>query len=365
MSKLLLSPTQLGPYELANHMVMAPMTRNRAEGNIPNKLMATYYGQRAGAGLIITEGTSPSPNGLGYPRIPGIFSQEQINGWKSVTDTVHKKGGKIFLQIMHTGRVSHPLNMPEGTTVLAPSAVPLPGEMYTDQEGPKPHPTAKMMTDEEITSTIAEYVEAAENAIKAGFDGIELHGANGYLIEQFIHPHTNRREDKWGGNIEKRMRFAIEIAQQTVRAIGKEKVGIRLSPYGTFNDMPIYDEIHDAYIYLAKELDKLGLLYIHLVDHSGGGAPEVPDAIKQGIHEVFSNTLILSGGYDKERAEADLEGGKGELIAFARKFLANPDLVERFQKDAPLNEPDYDTFYTPGEKGYTDYPTLESTPVKS
>ncbi len=359
MSTKLLSPTQLQHIHLKNKVVMSPMTRNRAIGNVPNDLMVTYYQQRAGAGLIITEGTSPSPHGLGYPRIPGIFSAEQVEGWKKVTDAVHAKGGKIFIQIMHTGRVGHPHNLPEGAEVLAPSAVALPGEMYTDQKGPLPHPTPRAMTSDEVEQTIEEYVNSAKNAVKAGFDGIELHGANGYLIEQFIHPHTNQRTDKWGGSIENRLNFPIEVAKRTSAAIGKEKVGIRLSPYGVFNDMPLYDSIHEAYTQLAKALDQIGIAYIHVVDHSSMGAPEVTDAIKQSFRENFSQTLILSGGYDKERAENDLQDNKGDLIAFGKPFLANPDLVERFKQDAPLNDWDQSTFYTPGEKGYTDYPTLE------
>ncbi|MEM6630240.1 MAG: alkene reductase [Bacteroidota bacterium] len=358
MSNKLFESYTLGRYELANKLVMAPMTRSRAMGNVPGELMATYYGQRANAGLIITEGTSPSPNGLGYARIPGVFSQDQVNGWKLVTDAVHEKGGKIFVQIMHTGRVGHPLNLPEGAEIVAPSAVALPGQMYTDQEGPKDHPLAKEMTAEEVAAAVAEYVHAAKNAIEAGFDGIELHGANGYLIEQFIHPHTNRRTDDWGGSMEKRARFALEVATKTSEAIGKDRVGIRLSPYGAFNDMPQYPEIDEMYTYLAEKLGEIGILYIHAVDHSPMGAPEVPASIKDAMRKAFSGTFILSGGYDAERAAADLQASKGDLVAFGRPFLANPDLIDRFKAGAELNAPDMDTFYTPGPKGYTDYPEL-------
>ena len=358
MSDKLFSSYTLGRYELKNRLVMAPMTRCRAIGNIPNELMATYYGQRASAGLIVTEGTSPSPNGLGYARIPGIYSQEQVEGWKLVTDAVHKEGGRIFVQLMHTGRVGHTLNLPEGAEILAPSAVAFPGQMYTDQEGPQDHPLAREMTPAEVEATVEEYVHAAKNAVAAGFDGIELHGANGYLIEQFIHPHTNQRTDEWGGSMEKRARFALEVARRTAEAIGKDRVGIRLSPYGIFNDMPHYPEIDEMYTHLAKELGTLGIAYLHLVDHSAGGAPEVPDSIKTAMQGAFSGTFILSGGYDATRAEADLQAEKGDLVAFGKPFISNPNLVERFQSGADLNAFHTDTFYTPGPKGYTDYPVL-------
>ncbi|MCB9053810.1 MAG: alkene reductase [Lewinellaceae bacterium] len=359
ISMQLFSSTKLGPIHLSNHIVMAPMTRSRAIGNIPNDLMAEYYAQRASAGLIITEGTSPSPNGLGYPRIPGAFSAEQVEGWKKITDAVHNKGGKIFLQLMHVGRIAHPLNLPEGAEVVAPSAIAAKGEMYTDQEGPKGHPVPKAMNTEEVKATVQEYVQAARNAIEAGFDGVELHGANGYLIEQFINQHVNQRTDEYGGSVENRSRFLLEIAEQTSAAIGKERVGVRLSPYGAFNDMPAYDGVEEDYTYLTEQLNDIGIAYIHLVDHSSMGAPEVPDSIKEMVRTKFANTLILSGGYDAERAEADLQAGKAGLIAFGKPFLANPDLVERFRQGAELNDPDFSTFYTPGEKGYTDYPVLE------
>ena len=355
---LLFSKYRLGSMELQNRLVMSPMTRNRAADNIPNALMAQYYRQRSSAGLIVTEGTSPSPNGLGYPRIPGIFSDRQVAGWKPVVDGVHEGGAKIFVQLMHTGRVTHPLNLPEGARMVAPSAVAAAGEMYTDAEGMKPQPAPRAMTAADIDTAIGEYVHAARNAIKAGFDGVELHGANGYLLEQFIRPNSNQREDDYGGPIENRARFVLEVVQAVTGAIGMDKVGIRLSPYGVFNDMPLYDEMASDYTYLADRLNARGLLYIHLVDHSAMGAPEVPDSIKAEFRERFKGTLILSGGYDAARAEADLEADRADLIAVGRPFLANPDLPARWKSNAPLNEPDYDTFYTPGEKGYTDYPVL-------
>ena len=348
---------KLGNIELSNHIVMAPMTRSRAIGNIPNDLMATYYSQRAGAGLIVTEGTTSSPNGLGYARISGIYSKEQVEGWKKITKAVHEKGGKIFLQIMHTGRISHPANMPEGANVLAPSAVKAAGQMWTDTQGLQDYPMPNAMTKDEIKITKDEYVTASKNAIEAGFDGIELHGANGYLLDQFLSPETNKREDEYGGSIENRCRFVIEVAKECADAIGKDKVAIRLSPYGVFNDMTIYPETDETFRYLASELNKIGLVYIHLADHSAMGTPEVPRSIKEIIRSEFKNTLILSGGYSFERAEEELEKGNANLVAFGKPFINNPDFVERLKNGWPLNtELNMDAFYTADEKGYTDYP---------
>jgi len=354
----LFSTATLGSLTLRNHLVMAPMTRNRAIDNLPNQLMAVYYAQRASAGLIITEGTSPSPNGLGYPRIPGIFSREQVAGWKLVTDAVHAKGGKLFIQLMHGGRIGHPLNVPAGARVLGPSAVAAEGEIYTDAEGMKQYVVPQEMNDGDIKSTIEEFAQAARNAIEAGFDGIELHSANGYLLEQFLRPNSNRRQDHYGGAVENRARFVLEVAEAASQAIGKERVGIRLSPYGIFNDMPLYPAMETDYAYLARQLNALGLLYIHLVDHSSMGAPEVPASIKAAFRKEFTGALILSGGYDAARAESDLAEGKCDLIAVGRAFLANPDLVARWKSGAALNEPDMTTFYMSGTKGYTDYPAL-------
>jgi N-ethylmaleimide reductase len=354
----LFSPARLGNLTLQNHLVMAPMTRSRAIGNVPNALMAEYYGARAGAGLIVTEGTSTSPNGLGYARIPGIFSPEQVAGWRLVADAVHAGGAKIFMQFMHCGRVAHPLNLPQGARVLAPSAVAAAGDMYTDAEGMKPNAMPQEMSGADIKIAIAEFAQAAHNALAAGCDGVELHGANGYLLEQFIRPNSNLRTDAYGGAIENRARFVLEAVDAVIAAIGPDRVGIRLSPYGVFNDMPLYDALADDYAYLAKELNARGLVYIHLVDHSAMGAPHVPDAIKQMFRNTFKGRLILSGGYDAARAEQDIAAGKCDLVAVGRPFLANPDLVARWKSGAALNAPDMSTFYTPGPKGYTDYPSL-------
>ncbi|MEK7207502.1 MAG: alkene reductase [Pseudomonadota bacterium] len=355
---LLFSKTVLGPLTLQNRLVMCPLTRNRATDNIPNALMAQYYAQRASIGLIITEGTSPSPNGLGYPRIPGIFSVAQVAGWKPITEAVHAKGAKMFMQLMHCGRIAHAFNLPAGARVLAPSAVAAAGEMYTDAEGLKPHPVPQAMTEADIKTAIEEFAQAAKSAVAAGFDGIELHSANGYLLEQFIRPNTNQRTDRYGGSIENRARFVLEVAEAVIATIGKDKVGIRLSPYGVFNDMPLYDAMAADYTYLAQQLNARGLVYIHLVDHSPMGAPPVPDAIKAMFRKAFTRTLMLSGGYDAARAESDLAAGKCNLIAVGRPILANPDLVTRWKTGAAVNAPDMATFYTPGPKGYTDYPAL-------
>ncbi|MDB5017546.1 MAG: alkene reductase [Mucilaginibacter sp.] len=339
---------------------MAPMTRSRATAdNIPTDLMAEYYGQRAGAGLIITEGTSPSPNGLGYPRIPGIYSAEQVAGWKKVTDAVHEKGGHIFVQIMHTGRVGHVSNLPAGAAVLAPSAITCKGQIFSDTEGMVDISAPREFTIEEVKATVTEYVTAAKNAIAAGFDGVEFHGANGYLIEQFISPATNQRTDEYGGDIVARSRFLLEIITKAAAEIGKDKIGIRFSPYGAFNDMPAYDEIDKTYTYLAEKLNELGILYVHVLDHSSMGAPAVPQEIKDSIRSIFKNKLILGGGFDKEKAEAAIENGSADLIAFGKPFVSNPDLVTRLQKDAELAPPDFSTLYTPGVKGYSDYPFLQ------
>ena len=357
MSALFFS-TKLGSLKLQNHLVMAPMTRSRAIGNIPNALMAEYYSQRGTAGLIITEGVSPSPNGLGYPRIPGIFSTEQIEGWKLVTTSAHAKGAMMFMQFMHCGRVAHPLNLPEGGRVLAPSAVVAAGDMYTDAEGMKQNAMPEAMTEADIRTAIAEFAQGAKNAIAAGFDGIELHAANGYLLEQFIRPNSNQRTDSYGGSIENRARFVLEVADAVIDAIGNDKVGIRLSPFGVFNDMPLYDAMESDYSFLAQQLNARELVYIHLVDHSSMGAPEVPDTMKAFFRSEFNGSLILSGGYDAARAESDLASGKCDLIAVGKPFLANPDLVERWKAGASLNEVDMNTLYTPGADGYTDYPTM-------
>ena len=345
--------------QLANRMVMAPMTRNRATpAHTPDALMATYYGQRATAGLIITEGTSPSPNGLGYPRIPGLYDSAQVDAWKAVTAAVHAPGGKILVQLMHCGRVAHGANLPVGAEVLGPGTVVCPGEMYTDTLGMQPHSVPRAMTGADIAHAVQEHAMSAKLALEAGFDGVELHGANGYLIEQFLNPLVNLRTDGHGGSIEGRNRLALEVVRATVAAIGRDRVGIRLSPYGVFNGTGEFPDVRMQYLALAKSLSQLGLLYIHIVDHSSMGAPPVPAEFKLELRAAFDGLFILSGGFDHASAEKALLDQRGDLIAFGRPFLANPDLVARMRKDATLNTADEATFYLPGAKGYTDYPAL-------
>ena len=350
------STFNLGNIILKNRIVMAPMTRLRAKADhIPNDIMVEYYEQRARAGLIITEGTSPSPDGAGYPRIPGIYNNDQVQGWIKIVDAVHRQEGKIFIQLMHTGRVSHIDNMENGSEIMAPSAIAMTGQIYTDSKGLQPYPVPMEMTLDDIAQAQNEFVQAAVNAIEAGFDGVEIHGANGYLLDQFINPASNHRMDGYGGSVHNRCRFSIEVVEKVCAAIGGHKTGIRLSPCGVFNDMVIFDEIEETYAYLAGALKKIRLVYLHIVDHSSMGAPKLPERLLVRIRRAFEGNIIASGGLDKEKAESLLDSDHADLVAFGRSFLANPDLVFRMENDLPLHNPDDDTFYTPGEKGYTDY----------
>jgi N-ethylmaleimide reductase len=356
---MLFEPFSARSLAVRNRLVMSPMTRSRAvDSNTPNALMAEYYGQRASAGLIVTEGTSPSPNGLGYARIPGLFNDAQVSGWKAVTGAVHAKEGKIFAQLMHTGRVAHVANLPAGAEVLGPTAEACPGEMYTDAKGMQPHSAPRAMTEHDIQHAVGEYAHAARLAMQAGFDGIELHAANGYLIEQFLNANVNRRSDGYGGSIANRNRFALEVARAVAVTIGAGRVGIRLSPFGAFNATGTYPEQGEQYLALARELSSLGLVYLHVLDHSAMGAPAVPAEYKAKLRSAWKGVFILAGGFDRNAAEKALAENRADLIAFGKPFLANPDLVERLRKGASLNAPDFPTFYTPGAKGYTDYPAL-------
>jgi len=353
----LLHPFSKKGFNLKNHIVMAPMTRSRAIDNIPNDLMATYYAQRSGAGLIITEGTSPSVNGLGYCRIPGIFSREQIEGWKKTTDAVHENNSKIFLQLMHAGRVAHEANLPEGGRVVGVSGIKAAGEMYTDALGMKEHTQPVALSAEEIYQVMNEYVSGAKNAVEAGFDGVELHSANGYLLEQFLNPNVNNRTDEFGGSVEKRAKFLIETARSVAAEIGKEKVGIRFSPFSTFNDMALYseEEVIETYTYLAAELNTVGIAYLHI-----SYSPQIPESLMNALRENFKGIIILCNGLTAETAEAALEQGFADLVAFGRYYIANPDFDQRLEKGTPLNDLDFNTFYTPGAEGFTDYPFLKN-----
>lgn len=353
--KKLFEPFNNGALHLKNHVVMAPMTRSRALNNIPNELMASYYRQRSGAGLIVTEGTSPSAAGLGYPRIPGMFSDEQIAGWKAVTEAVHQGGSKIFLQLMHTGRIAHVSNLPEGYQPVGLSNIKAAGEIYTET-GMHEYSVPVVLDEQGITDVIKDFVKAAENAVAAGFDGVELHGAHGYLLDQALNPLVNNRVDHYGGSIENRSRLTVEIAAKTAAAIGADKVGLRISPFLTSNDMPAYDatEVHETYAYLATEMNRLGIAYLHISNNPG-----IPEQTHQALRSNFSNTLIYCNGLTAETAEALLQDGRADLVAFGRSFLSNPDFMRRMEKNEPLNEIDYSTLYTPGAAGYTDYPTLD------
>ncbi len=355
---LLFSPTTVGPLSLRNRIVMAPMTRCRAvHANQANALMAQYYAQRATAGLIVTEGTATSPNGAGYVRMPGIWSQEQVDAWKPVTKGVHDAGGHIVVQLMHTGRVGHRHNLPKGAEVLAPSAVAAPGEMYTDAAGMQAFAVPRAMTSSEVETARDEFVSAARNALAAGFDGVELHGANGYLIEEFLSPVTNLRDDGWGGSVEKRLRFPLEVAQAVAQAIGGDRVGIRLSPYGASVGMTAYPEIDETYQTLVARLVATGIQTVHLVDHSSMGAPEVPSALKRALRLAWPRTFLVCGGFDRLSAEAELSEGRADLVGFGRPFIANPDFTTRLAKGLALTAADGTTFYTSGPEGYTDYLT--------
>jgi N-ethylmaleimide reductase len=356
---MLFDPLTAGSLHLTNRIVMAPLTRSRATpAHTPDALMATYYGQRATAGLIVTEGTSPSPNGLGYPRIPGLYDAAQVAAWKATTAAVHAQGSTIFVQLMHCGRVAHIANLPAGAEVLGPSTAACPGQVFTDSKGLQPYSSPRAMTDADITHVVKEYATSATLAMEAGFDGIELHGANGYLIEQFLNPLVNLRTDGYGGTIEGRNRLALEIVRATVSAIGRDRVGIRISPYGISNGTGEFPEVQAQYFALVNALSVVGLRYIHLVDHSSMGAPPVPADFKLALRAAFDGLFILSGGFDHASAEQALQDGRGDLVAFGRSFIANPDLVARMHDDAQINRPDAATFYTAGPKGYTDYPAL-------
>ena len=356
MNKLLTSFSKNG-LQLKNHIVMAPMTRSRAIDNIPNDLMAEYYAQRSGAGLIITEGTAPVADALGYPRIPGIFSIEQIQGWKKITSAVHYYGSKIFIQLMHTGRVAHTDNLPEGAVIRGASSIKAAGQIFTDTLGLQDHGQPTALTIKEIETIVDGFATAAKNAMLANFDGIEIHAANGYLPEQFLNPNINNREDAYGGNIINRAKFTLQIVEKTVAAIGSAKVGVRISPFSTTADMQPYDEaeVNETYAYLAGELNKMNIAYLHL-----GSNPNIPQHTFDAIRSAFKGTIILSNGLTPETAEAALHNGFADLVAFGRSFLANPDFVTRIEKGAPLNPVDFTTLYSPDAKGYVDYPTLDA-----
>ncbi|MBD3881460.1 alkene reductase [Phormidium tenue FACHB-886] len=356
----LFSPIQLGRYELPNRLVMAPLTRNRAAaGNIPQEINVKYYAQRASAGLIVTEATQISPQGVGYPATPGIHAAEQVEGWKRVTEAVHQKGGHIFLQLWHVGRISHPSLQPNGELPVAPSAI-APEGMASTYTGEQPYVTPRALETDEIPGIIEQYRQAAENALAAGFDGVEIHGANGYLLDQFLQDGSNQRTDQYGGSIENRARLLLEVTEAVVGVWGADRVGMRLSPNGTFNSMQDSDPAA-LFDYVVGALDRFGLAYLHLVEPRWASATTETDiaALKvTHFREIYHGTLITAGGYDRELGNAVVAGGKADLVAYGRLFISNPDLPERFAQDAPLNPYDRSTFYGGDERGYIDYPAL-------
>ncbi|MEU7727332.1 alkene reductase [Streptomyces sp. NPDC040724] len=347
-------PVRIAGSTLSNRIALAPMTRSRAgEGGVATALVAEYYTQRASAGLIISEGIQPSVVGQGYPFTPGLHSADQVAAWREVTDSVHAAGGRIFAQLMHSGRIGHPSLLPDGLVPVAPSAVAAQGQLFTG-EGMKDFVTPHELTGAEVRATIAAYAEAARNAVEAGFDGVELHGANGYLIHQFLAPGSNLRTDEWGGPVENRIRFAVEVVKAVAAAIGAERTALRISPGNTYNDITEPDP-QPAYEALVKEIDGLGLAYLHVLEPTAE-AREVTLALRK----QFSGLLVLNPateGPTDHRALGLIEDGTADLLAFGALFLANPDLPDRLRTEGPYNTPDPATFFGGDARGYTDYPT--------
>ena len=354
----LFSPLKIGTCTLKNRIIMAPMTRCRSvEDNVPNDMMAAYYAQRASAGLIITEASQISTLGIGYPCTPGIHNVEQVKGWKKVTKAVHEKGGTIFLQLWHVGRISHPAYL-NGELPVAPSAIRPAGETFTF-EGMKKFVTPRALATDEIKNIVQEYIAGAINAIDAGFDGVEIHSANCYLIDQFLRDGTNTREDAYGGSIENRSRFLFEIIEGISTAIGSDKTALRLSPSGTYNDMKDSDP-QTHFTYICKRLNALNLTYLHIIDALEGDIKHGANVVELStLREAYKGVLITNGGYDQERGEATIKNGEADAVAYGALYLANPDLPERFKVKADLNQPDPNTFYTQDEKGYLDYPVMD------
>lgn len=370
MEQGLFSSYTLGQLSLPNRIVMPPMTRSRAaSGEVATKLMAEYYAQRATAGLIISEGTQISRQGQGYAWTPGIFTPDQVKGWQQVTAAVHRNGGRIFAQLWHVGRVSHTSLQVNGASPVAPSAILAQGvKVFADPEGKGAtagagemlqHSMPRELTIPEIRSIVNDYAQAAKNAIAAGFDGVELHGANGYLIEQFMDSQTNHRTDEYGGSLENRLRFLEEVTTAVANAIGKERVGVRQAPLTTLMGA-VDDHPEETYIAAARILDRIGIAYIHIAEADWDNAPVMPIAFKEAYRKAFSRTLIYAGKYTLEKAEETLQNNWADLIAFGRPFIANPDLPYRLQHRLPLNTPDRSSFFGGSAPGYTDYPAYQS-----
>lgn len=355
----LLQKTRLRNLELQNSIAMAPMTRSRASNTgVVNDLTVLYYTQRASAGLIISEAINISEQALGSPFTPGIYSIEQINAWKKVTDAVHEKGGKIFAQLWHTGRVGHSVDK-NGILPVAPSSISIQGQQHFTSQGPKDYETPRSLETSEVKQIILDYKQAALNAMEAGFDGVELHAAFGYLPNQFLVESANQRTDEYGGSIENRSRFVLEVMKAMVEAIGENKVGIKLSPSIPFNSIIDSNPIA-LYTYLINEFNNLPLAYIHLMNamYPTDNLPQYPRDVLDTFGKLTQHTVIANGGYTRESGEKELERGIAKIISYGALFLANPDLPKRFELNAELNSPDRATMYGGGEKGYTDYPTL-------
>ena len=362
MSHPLFEPYDLKGTPLNNRIVMAPMTRCRAdEGDAPTPLMAEYYAQRASAGLIITEGVPVAPAGRGYLWTPGIYTAEQVAGWRGVADAVHGAGGKLFAQIWHVGRVSHSSLQPEGGAPEGPTDEQPEGAVcfaYDEAGNPGNVATSKpnALDDAGIQRVKTAFVQAARNTVDAGLDGVEIHGANGYLFDQFLNSVVNTRDDVYGGSVEKRCRFLLEVVDAVKDAIGAERTGVRISPNGRFNGMPEDPEMEATFLHLAAELDRRDVAFLHINDQGTFGQPPIPAELLPKIRDAFSGPIILCGGYDAVRAKAAVDQGLADLVAFGVPYIANPDLAARLEHGWPLNEADRDTFYGGGEQGYTDYP---------
>ncbi|MDV3352569.1 alkene reductase [Leptothoe sp. LEGE 181152] len=356
----LFQPLQLGAIAISNRIIMAPLTRARSGvSRIPNDLMLEYYNQRASAGLIISEATQISEQAAGWQQSPGIYTAEQIASWQKITETVHQRGGKIVLQLWHTGRASHPDFQPNGELPVSASAIALQGEIHTPL-GKKPYVAPRSLTLEEIPGVVEQYVTATLNAKAAGFDGVEIHAANGYLIDQFLRDGSNQRTDRYGGSVENRARFLLEITEAVVKAWSCDRVGVRLSPYVAFNGMKDSNPLA-TFTYVATALNRFNLAYLHVIEALPGHFMAAADGVERvtpHLRQAFKGPILLNGGYGAETGTAALQNNEADAIAYGIPFIANPDLVERFKQGAPLNEADSATFYTHDRRGYVDYPAL-------
>jgi len=368
----LFKSAQLGPYTLKNRIVLPPLTRSRSSqpGNVPNDLMATYYRQRAGAGFMVTEGTQIEPRGQGYAWTPGIHSPEQVKGWRKVTSAVHAEGGTIFAQLWHVGRVSHTSLQPDGAAPVAPSAIPAESVKVFIETGPgqgalAPPSPPRALTTTEVKELVQLYAQAARNALDAGFDGVEIHCANGYLVNQFISAHTNRREDEYGGSLQNRLRFLREVTQAVADVVGNNRLGVRFAPlFATTEEDRVYlglveDDPHKTYLEAVKVLEEIGIAYVSLAEADWDNAPELPQSFRADVRQNFSGRILYAGKYTAERGIRVIEAGWGDLIAFGRPFIANPDLPKRIANNWPLNPVDPATMYGGTDKGYTDYLTYQ------